>query len=71
MAELKKKLARARREDAASVIAHYEAMSSEAIEAELKAKNIDPRPTIAAVTALVRERLAEWRNDEPAMKRRG
>ena len=69
MAGSRKKAARPRREDTASVIARYESMSSEAIEAELKAKNIDPRPTIAAVTALVRERLAAWR--ETPVKKRG
>ncbi|HYI08310.1 MAG TPA: hypothetical protein VEK57_04505 [Thermoanaerobaculia bacterium] len=68
----KKKSAQHVREDSARVIAQYEAMSSEEIEAELRAQNIDPRPTIAAVTSLVRERLAQWRapGAMPAMKKR-
>lgn len=52
------------------VISHYESMSREDILAELQKKGIDPAPTIAAVTALVRAKLAEWQGPAPAMKKR-
>ena len=38
-------------------------MSSEEIDAELKAAGIDPQPTIDAVQALVRRKLAEWKRE--------
>ena len=72
MGELRKKPAPrdSRQEDAKSVIAKYESMSREAIDAELRAKGIDAGPTVAAVTAMVHAKLAEWQSVAPAMKKR-
>jgi hypothetical protein len=42
-------------------ICRYESMSGEQVTAELKWRGIDPRPTIASVTSLVRQKLEEFR----------
>ncbi|HWS73015.1 MAG TPA: hypothetical protein VN605_12925 [Thermoanaerobaculia bacterium] len=50
-----------------SEVALYEHMSAEEVAAELQEHGIDPRPTIDAVTRLVRSSVAEW---APAGKKR-
>jgi hypothetical protein len=46
--------------DLAREIAHYEHMSPEEVQRQLDRLGIDPKPTIEAVTRLVREKLEEW-----------
>ena len=64
-----KKKGGSRSEGAASVIAQYESMTPEAIDAELRAGGIDAAPTVAAVKAMVRAKLAEWQGLAPAVKK--
>lgn len=67
MGELKKK-----QEATAGAIRKYEAMSSDAIDAELKASGLDAGPVIANVKAMVRAKMADWQSQglAPAMKKR-
>lgn len=46
--------------DLAREIAHYEQMPPEEVQRQLHRLGIDPKPTIEAVTRLVRKKLEEW-----------
>jgi hypothetical protein len=71
MGELKKKPAPlGSRQENAAVIAKYESMSGKAIDEELRAKGIDATPTVAAITAMVRAKIAEWQGFIPAINKR-
>lgn len=54
-------------EPLSETIAEYEHMDIKKVRAELKEANIDPAPTIAAVTRLIEDALAT--SGEPKKKR--